>query len=49
MNRLSINRRTQAVAAMVEGSSINSICRMTGIGFVQARLKLHHYPRGVML
>jgi IS1 family transposase len=31
MNRLSLSDRTQVVAALVEGSSINSTCRMTGI------------------
>jgi hypothetical protein len=31
MNKLSIDRRTQVVAALVEGSSINATCRMTGV------------------
>jgi IS1 family transposase len=31
MNRLSIEKRVQVVAALVEGSSINSIVRMTGV------------------
>jgi hypothetical protein len=31
MNRLSIERRTQIVAALVEGNSIRSIERMTGV------------------
>src|SRR5258708_4637851 len=30
MNKLSIERRCQIVAALVEGNSIRSICRMTG-------------------
>jgi hypothetical protein len=31
MNRLSISRQVQAVAALVEGNSVNATCRMTGI------------------
>src|ERR1035441_6476780 len=31
MNRLNAEKRTQVVAALVEGSSINSIVRMTGV------------------
>ena len=31
MNRLSTEKRTQVVAALVEGNSIRSTCRMTGI------------------
>src|SRR6266446_8837650 len=31
MNRLANEKRTQVVAAMVEGASINAICRMTGV------------------
>ena len=31
MNRLSTAKRVQVVAALVEGSSINSIVRMTGV------------------
>jgi hypothetical protein len=31
MNRLSLDRRTQIVAALVEGNSIRSIERMTGV------------------
>jgi hypothetical protein len=31
MNKLSINERAQVVAALVEGNSINSTVRMTGI------------------
>ena|SRR5437899_2879351 len=31
MNRLSTSRRTQVVAALVEGASINAACRMTGV------------------
>jgi IS1 family transposase len=31
MNRLSIDKRTQVVAALVEGTSINATCRMTGV------------------
>jgi IS1 family transposase len=31
MNRLSVAKRVQVVAALVEGSSINSIVRMTGV------------------
>lgn len=31
MNRLSLEKRVQVVAALVEGSSINSIARMTGV------------------
>lgn len=31
MNRLSTAKRTQVVAALVEGNSINATCRMTGV------------------
>lgn len=31
MNRLSTEKRVQVVAALVEGSSINATCRMTGV------------------
>src|SRR5437879_7509660 len=31
MNCLSITRRSQVIAALVEGSSINATCRMTGV------------------
>ena len=31
MNRLNISERVQVVAALVEGASINSTCRMTGV------------------
>lgn len=31
MNRLSLDRRSAVIAALVEGSSINATCRMTGI------------------
>ena len=31
MNRLNLQKRTQVVAALVEGSRINSIVRMTGL------------------
>lgn len=31
MNRINIQKRVQVVAALVEGSSINSIVRMTGV------------------
>ena len=31
MNRLSPEKRTQVVAALVEGTSINATCRMTGV------------------
>jgi transposase-like protein len=31
MNRLSTEKRVQVVSALVEGSSINAIARMTGI------------------
>jgi IS1 family transposase len=31
MNKLSTERRTQIVSALVEGASINSVCRMTGV------------------
>ena len=30
MNRLSINERAQILAALVEGNSIRSVCRMLG-------------------
>lgn len=30
MNQLSIERRTQVIAALVEGASIRATCRMTG-------------------
>jgi len=32
MNKLSLQKRTQVVAALVEGSGINSVSRMTGVG-----------------
>lgn len=32
MNKLSTQKRAQVIAALVEGSGINSVCRMTGIG-----------------
>jgi hypothetical protein len=31
MNRLSISNRSKVIAALVEGVSINSTCRMTGV------------------
>jgi len=31
MNRLNVERRTQAIGCLVEGSSIRSVERMTGI------------------
>ena len=31
MNRLNISDRTQVIAALVEGASINATCRMTGV------------------
>jgi hypothetical protein len=31
MNRLSVNRRAQVPAALVEGNSVNSVCRVTGV------------------
>jgi hypothetical protein len=31
MNRLSISDRAQVIAALVEGTSINATCRMTGV------------------
>ena len=31
MNRLKLDKRTQVIAALVEGTSINATCRMTGI------------------
>jgi len=31
MNKLSTERRTQIINALVEGASINSVCRMTGV------------------
>ena len=31
MNRLSNERRTQVVSALIEGNSINATCRMTGV------------------
>src|ERR1035441_3987200 len=31
MNRLNIADRTQVIAALVEGTSINATCRMTGV------------------
>ncbi len=34
MNRLKTDKRTQVIAALVEGASINSIVRMTGISKV---------------
>ena len=32
MNKLSTAKRTQVIAALVEGVGINSVCRMTGVG-----------------
>ncbi|MGD9852457.1 MAG: IS1 family transposase [Nitrospirales bacterium] len=32
MNKLSTAKRTQVIAALVEGAGINSVCRMTGVG-----------------
>ena len=32
MNRLSTAKRTQVIAALVEGNSINATCRMFGVG-----------------
>lgn len=32
MNQLSTTRRAQVIAALVEGNSINSTCRMFGVG-----------------
>jgi IS1 family transposase len=32
MNRLSIEKRAQVIGALVEGNSINSTCRMLGVG-----------------
>jgi IS1 family transposase len=32
MNRLSTTKRTQVIAALVEGNSINATCRMLGVG-----------------
>src|SRR3954467_10721593 len=34
MNRLSTDKRTQVIAALVEGVSINAIARMTGVSKV---------------
>ncbi len=31
MSRLSTSKRTQVIAALVEGTSINATCRMTGV------------------
>ena len=31
MNKLSIEKRTQAITALVEGNSIRATCRMTGM------------------
>lgn len=31
MNRLPIEKRTAVIAALVEGTSINATCRMTGL------------------
>lgn len=31
MNKLSMDRRTQVITALVEGMSINATCRMTGV------------------
>lgn len=32
MNKLSTAKRTQVIAALVEGAGVNSVCRMTGVG-----------------
>jgi len=31
MNRLTTDKRSQVIAALVEGTSINATCRMTGV------------------
>jgi len=31
MNRLATEKRTAVIAALVEGTSINATCRMTGV------------------
>ena len=31
MNRLSVEKRSQIVATLIEGCSIRSVCRMTGV------------------
>jgi hypothetical protein len=31
MNQLHIEKRTQVLAALVEGTSVNATCRMTGV------------------
>jgi hypothetical protein len=31
MNRLANEKRTQVIAALVEGVSVNATCRMTGV------------------
>jgi hypothetical protein len=31
MNRLGTDKRTQVIAALVEGTSVNATCRMTGV------------------
>lgn len=31
MNRLTLDRRSRVVMALVEGTSINATCRMTGV------------------
>jgi hypothetical protein len=33
MNRLTAKKRCQVVAALVEGNSLRSTCRMTGVAF----------------
>ena len=32
MNRLSVDKQSQIVSALVEGNSINATCRMLGVG-----------------
>ncbi|MGD0787235.1 MAG: hypothetical protein ABR898_04565 [Terracidiphilus sp.] len=60
MNRLSTAKRIQVVAALVEGSSINSIVRVTGVSMHtildllrdlgRAAADYHHrYVRGLLV
>src|SRR5690242_21704146 len=43
MNRLATEKRTQVIAALVEGASINATCRMTGVAKHTVLKLLKHF------
>lgn len=49
MNCLGISKRTQVVAALVEGASINSIVRMTGVSKPTILKLLHDVARVLLI